>query len=93
MLEKHWPMRAVYLAMQRMLPRLPIHARISAALGPPGGALQNHAACSLSCTQNRGFSLNRAQALLAVMLSDPTGFKRGFASLTALQRAHLLIIC
>ena len=51
MVEKHWPMRAVYLATQRMLPRLPIQARIPCAVGPPSGAAQNQAACSLSCTE------------------------------------------
>ena len=45
-------MRAVYLAMQRMLPRLPIHARISSAVGPSVGAAQNQADCSLSCKKH-----------------------------------------
>ena len=52
-LEKHWPMRAVYLAMQRMCRKSPMPARISAALGPPRGADQNHAACSRTCAGQR----------------------------------------
>ena len=46
---KHCPMRAAYLATQRMCWKSPMPDRMSSAVGPPSGAAQNQALCSRTC--------------------------------------------